>query len=38
MESNVEEVNNAVQKEIDAGGANLGYRGTWASLKNKRFL
>ena len=29
----VEEVNSAVQKELDVSGANLGYRRIWASLK-----
>ena len=29
----VEEVNTAVQKELDAGVAKLGYRRIWASLK-----
>ena len=34
----VEEVNNAVQKELDAGGANFGYRRIWASLKRQKIL
>ena len=32
-EDHVEEVNSAVQKELDVSGANLGYRRIWASLK-----
>ena len=34
----VEEVTNAVQKELDASGANLGYRRIWASLKRQKIL
>ena len=34
----VEEVNDAVQKELDASGANLGYRRIWASLKRQKIL
>ena len=34
----VEEVNNAVQKELDTSGANLGYRRIWASLKKQKIL
>ena len=36
----VEEVNNAVQRELDASGENLGNRRIWASVKRqkKRFL
>ena len=30
-----EEVNNAVQKELDASGVNLGYSRIWASLKRQ---
>ena len=30
----VEEVNNAVQRELDASGASLEYRRVWASLKS----
>ena len=36
MDSNcwgIEEVNNAVQKELDASGLNLGYRRIWARLQ-----
>ena len=29
----IEEVNNAVQKELDASGLNLGYRRIWARLQ-----
>ena len=32
----VEEVNNALQRELDASGANLGYRRIWASLKRHK--
>ena len=32
------EVNNAVQKQSGASGANLGYRRIWASLKKQKVL
>ena len=32
----VEEVNNNVQKKLDASGANLGYRTTWTSLERQK--
>ena len=34
----IEEVNNAVQKELDASGVNLGYSRIWASLKRQNIL
>ena len=34
----VKEVNNAVQKELHATGADLGYRRIWASLKKQKIL
>ena len=34
----IEEVNNAVQKELDASGVNLGYSRIWASLKRQKTL
>ena len=34
----VEEVNNAVQKELDVSGANLGYRRIWATLKRQKIF
>ena len=34
----VEEVNNAVQKELDATDADLGYRRIWESLKKQKIL
>ena len=34
----VEEVNNNVQKKLDASGANLEYRRIWASLERQKIL
>ena len=34
----VEEVNNAIQEELDASGANLGYRRICVSLKKQKIL
>ena len=34
----VEEVNNNVQKKLDAGGANLGYHRIWAGLERQKIL
>ena len=31
-------INNAVKNELDACGANLGYRRIWAGLKNQKIL
>ena len=34
----IEEVNNAVQKELDASDVNLGYHRIWSSLEKQKIL
>ena len=34
----IEEVNNVIQKELDASGTSLGYRRIWVSLKRQKIL